>query len=350
MSALFRMILILSSCDRIASMACLNSSEMSSLCASKTKIILKEEPCCNCDQGKVYFFTCRLFPQTTWGPRWSHSLCSGSASRQRGCLFLVFFIPIQVSGSVNVNEMIPGVSRRVTLFKTGLLVVEHWNLTKDQCWSMPLFSPGEEGSPVVLEMCVRFLCVNSQHIARDVPIIFCHYGRLEYSDLKSFCTILYHLTCVVDHMEGVRRWLGTDSHAREILLQNISVTDIICRGACRHWKGILPFTFTTTSKRHIWVDKLQKKQNSLANNECVPDLKWKCFFLLEPPPPPTLWMWSCQLSIGPSPSPGASPQSLDPPALACGSHGSCTPVAFYRRFFQPCFHLVTFSSGKRRCL
>ena len=89
-----------------------------------------------------------------------------------------------MSGSVNVNEMIPGVSRRVTLFKTGLLVVEHWNLTKDQCWSMPLLSPGEEGSPVVLEMCVRFLCVNSQHIARDVPILFCHCGRLECSDLN----------------------------------------------------------------------------------------------------------------------------------------------------------------------
>ena len=168
---------------------------------------------------------------------------------------------------------------------------------------------------------------------------------------RFFCTILYHLTCIVDHMKGVRRWLGTDSHAREILLQNISVTDIICRGSCRHWKGIFPFTFTTTSKRHIWVDKLPKNRTPLPmKNECVPDLNWKCFFLLEPPPPPTLWMWSCQLSIGPSPSPGASPQSLDPPALACGSHGSCTPVAFYRRFLQLCFHLVTFSSGKRRFL
>ena len=105
-------------------------------------------------------------------------------------------------------------------------------------------------------------------------------------------------------MECVCRWFWANSHTREVLLQDISggsalsLNERVCLVAA-------------TTKGQL-LDSWRSGETRWGS----PSLKAGS----------TLWKWFCQLSTGPSPSPRASPQSLDLPALACGSHGSCTPM------------------------
>ena len=84
--------------------------------------------------------------------------------------------------------------------------------------------PSEEGSPKLLKVSERFLCIHTQNISRDLALLLSIAEKL--NEISFVSLEIFSL----DDMESVCCWLRTYPHSREVLFQQVPVVTVSSEG------------------------------------------------------------------------------------------------------------------------